>query len=110
MGYVAHDWGRGFNIGPQGEIDAWLGDLARHVLELTGARRETVSLIGWSLGGVYAREVAKKLTRRVRQVITIGTPFAGSAEQGHASWVYRLLSARKPWCQPIGTSRATSFW
>lgn len=96
LGYVAYDWGRGFNIGPQGDIDAWLDELAQHVLELTGARRETVSLIGWSLGGVYAREVAKKLTRRVRQVITIGTPFAGSAEQAHVSWVYRLLSGQEP--------------
>ena len=96
LGYVAYDWGRGFNTGPQGDFDAWLDELARHVLELTGVLRETVSLIGWSLGGVYAREVAKKLTGRVRHVITIGTPFAGSAEQTHASWVYRLLSGQVP--------------
>lgn len=96
LGYVAYDWGRGFNTGPQGDFDAWLDELAQHVLELTGVLRETVSLIGWSLGGVYAREVAKKLTGRVRQVITIGTPFAGSAEQTHASWVYRLLSGQVP--------------
>jgi hypothetical protein len=86
-------------------LDAWLDELAQHVLELTGAHREPVSLVGWSLGGVYAREVAKKLTGRVRQVITIGTPFAGSAEQTHASWVYRLLSGQEPTLSPTLMAR-----
>ena len=96
LGYAAYDWGRGFNTGPQGDLDAWLEELARHVLELTGSHDEPVSLVGWSLGGIYAREVAKKLSGHMRQVITIGTPFAGSAEQTHASCVYRLLSGQEP--------------
>jgi pimeloyl-ACP methyl ester carboxylesterase len=96
LGYVACDWGRGFNTGPQGDLDTWLDELAQHVLELTGTRGEPVSLVGWSLGGIYAREVAKKLAGRVRQVITIGTPFAGPADQTHASRVYRLLSGQEP--------------
>jgi hypothetical protein len=95
LGYVAHDWGRGFNTGPQGDPDTWLDELAQHVLELTGRRGEPVSLVGWSLGGVYAREVAKKLPGRVRQVITIGTPLAGDAGQTHASLVYGLLSGQQ---------------
>ncbi|RQP22703.1 alpha/beta fold hydrolase [Piscinibacter terrae] len=96
LGYAAYDWDRGFNTGPRGELEAWLDDLAQHVLELTRAHPEPVSLIGWSLGGIYAREIAKKLASRVRQVITIGTPFAGSAEQTHASGIYRLLSGQDP--------------
>ena len=96
LGYAAHDWGRGFNTGPRGDIDAWLTDLAQHVHELTAEYDQTVSLIGWSLGGIYAREIAKVMRRRVRQVITIGTPFAGSAQHTHASWVYRLLNGQKP--------------
>ncbi|HEV7914117.1 MAG TPA: alpha/beta fold hydrolase [Albitalea sp.] len=94
--YSAFDWGRGFNTGPQGDVDAWLDTLAQHVLELTAGHAKRISLIGWSLGGIYARELAKKLPRRVRQVITIGTPFAGSAEQTHAGWVYRLVHGQKP--------------
>jgi pimeloyl-ACP methyl ester carboxylesterase len=96
LGYVSHDWGRGFNTGPQGDVDAWIAELAQHVRELTGAHRQPVSLIGWSLGGIYAREVAKKLEGRVRQVITIGTPFAGSAAQTNVSWVYRLVNGQPP--------------
>jgi pimeloyl-ACP methyl ester carboxylesterase len=96
LGYAAYDWGRGLNTGPEGDVDAWLDDLASHVSEMTASHRQTISLIGWSLGGIYAREIAKKLNGRVRQVITIGTPFAGTPEQTHAAWVYRLLNGHKP--------------
>ncbi len=96
LGYATFDWGLGFNTGPQGDVDAWINKLAQHVDELTRPHRQSVSLIGWSLGGIYAREVAKKLTRRVRQVITIGTPFAGSVDQTNVSWVYRLVNGNQP--------------
>src|SRR5258706_7782822 len=89
LGYAAFDWGRGFNTGPQGDVDAWLAELAAHVDELTAAQARRISLVGWSLGGIYARETAHTLRRRVRQVITIGTPFAGSAAQTNAGWGYR---------------------
>lgn len=96
LGYSAYDWGRGFNTGPQGDIDPWLDELARHVRQLTQAHRQPISLIGWSLGGIYARELAKRLRGEVRQVITIGTPFAGTVEQTHASLAYRLVNGHKP--------------
>ena len=94
LGYAAYDWGRGFNTGPQGDIDEWLDELAIHVRQLTSAHDGRISLIGWSLGGIYAREIAKKLPDRVRHVLTIGTPFAGSAEQTHAAWVYRMVNGQ----------------
>ena len=96
LGYTAYDWGRGFNTGPQGDVDAWIDELAQHIRELIRAHDQSVSLVGWSLGGIYAREVAKKLPGRVRQIITIGTPFAGTAEQTHVTWVYRLVNGQTP--------------
>ena len=97
LGYTAYDWGRGFNTGPRGDVDSWLDELAQHVRELISThRRQRASLIGWSLGGIYAREVAKNLRGRVRQVITIGTPFAGIPEQTNVAWVYRLVNGQKP--------------
>jgi hypothetical protein len=96
LGYAACDWGRGFNTGPQGDVDAWLAALTAHVDEFTAAQARRISLVGWSLGGIYAREIAKTLRRRVRQVITIGTPFAGSAEQTNVGWVYRLVNGQAP--------------
>ncbi|MCW5660430.1 MAG: alpha/beta fold hydrolase [Burkholderiaceae bacterium] len=96
LGYAACDWGRGFNTGPRGDVTAWLDELARHVHALTARDARTISLIGWSLGGFYAREVAKRLRGRVRQVVSVGTPFAGRAEHTHAAWVYRLVNGRAP--------------
>jgi hypothetical protein len=56
-----------------------------------------MSLVGWSLGGIYAREIAKKLPDGVRQVITIGTPFAGTGgDETHVGWLYRLVSGHNP--------------
>ena len=97
LGYDAFDWGRGFNTGPKGNPDRWLDALADEVLARVPGHAERISLIGWSLGGIYAREVAKRLGTRARQVITIGTPFAGTSDQTRAGLVYRLLNGgREP--------------
>lgn len=92
LGYAAFDWGRGFNTGPQGDPYIWLDKLAAHVRDLVAAHQAPISLVGWSLGGIYAREVAKRLRGRVRQVVTIGTPFAGATHHTRAGLVYRLLN------------------
>jgi pimeloyl-ACP methyl ester carboxylesterase len=96
LGYAACDWGRGINTGPRGDVSAWLDDLAGHVDALTAAHGRRASLVGSSLGGFYAREVAKRLDGRVRQVITVGTPFAGRAEFTNAAWIYRKVCGRPP--------------
>jgi pimeloyl-ACP methyl ester carboxylesterase len=96
LGYTAYDWGRGFNTGPRGDPDSWLDELADHVGALTGAHRERVSFVGWSLGGIYARELAKKRPERVRRVVTIGTPLSGALEHTNVGWVYRLVSGHRP--------------
>jgi thioesterase domain-containing protein len=93
LGYDAQDWGRGLNTGPRGRFSDWLDELAEHVRQRAGRRR--MSLIGWSLGGIYAREIAKILNGRVRRVITLGTPFAASPRQTHASLAYALLSGQQ---------------
>lgn len=96
LGYRCFDWGQGLNTGPKGEIDAWLDTLAQDVQARTAGHAAPISLIGWSLGGIYAREVAKRLRSRVRQVITIGTPVAGAAEHTNVGLVYRLLNGSTP--------------
>lgn len=101
LGYTTYDWGRGFNTGPEGDIDDWLDGLVQDVVDRVGDGDERISLIGWSLGGIYAREVGKKLgARRARRVITIGTPFAGTVRQTHAGLVYRLLNGSKAQLEP----------
>ena len=92
LGYAAFDWARGYNTGPQGDVDAWLADLAAHVANLLAIYDQPATLIGWSLGGIYARELAKLLAPGVRQVITIGTPFNATADHSNVGWLFRLLS------------------
>lgn len=93
-GYAAYDWGAGLNTGPRGDFDEWLAPLARRVESLANAHRTKVSLIGWSLGGLYARELAKKLPERVRQVITLGTPHRVDENPTNVGWLYELLSGQ----------------
>ncbi|MDP4077483.1 triacylglycerol lipase [Acidovorax sp. A1169] len=96
LGYRCFDWGQGLNTGPKGEVDAWLDTLAQDVQARTADHAAPISLVGWSLGGIYAREVAKRLRPRVRQVITIGTPVAGAAKHTNVGLVYRLLNGSMP--------------
>jgi triacylglycerol esterase/lipase EstA (alpha/beta hydrolase family) len=114
-GFTAHCWGRGVNTGPEGEFDAWLDDLEADVRRWHDDSGRTVSLVGWSLGGVYARELAKRAPDAVRQVITLGTPFASMRGSTHAETVYRLLhgdtsqltpemEARLRACPPVPTT------
>lgn len=93
-GFRALDWGQGVNRGPQGDVDAWLDRLADAVHERIAPARQA-SLVGWSLGGFYARELAKRLPERVPHVITIGTPFSGGPDDTHVGWLYRLLNGRR---------------
>ena len=89
LGYEVHGWYQGMNRGPR------KGVLARMQEQLEAVHKDTgqpVSLIGWSLGGVYAREMSKLVPTAVRNVITLGTPFAQSPRSTNAWRVYSMLS------------------
>jgi pimeloyl-ACP methyl ester carboxylesterase len=89
LGYDVRGWDLGRNHGPTEIILAGLpGALLDHA-ERTG---RPVSVIGWSLGGVYARELARRHPRKVRQVITLGSPFTMfDTRQTHAHGPFRRL-------------------
>ena len=96
LGYRVHDWEQGFNTGPQGGIDDWLGGLAQHVAAVSAEHGRRVSLVGWSLGGIYAREIAKLVPQSVRHVVTLGTPFAGSGHETNVGWLFQALNGQAP--------------
>jgi hypothetical protein len=73
LGYQVRGWDLGRNRGPTKEV---LAGLPRALQDQAGRTGGPVSLIGWSLGGVYARELARRHPGQVRQVITLGSPFA----------------------------------
>ena len=72
LGYTVHGWKLGRNLGPSPELVRGLVERFDDVRRRHGRR---VSLVGWSLGGIYARELARRFTADVRQVITLASPF-----------------------------------
>ncbi len=78
LGYRTHGWNLERNEGPTPEIQE---GLVRRLSEIRQRGGHTVSLIGWSLGGIYARELARRYPSDVRQVITLGSPFRGVGER-----------------------------
>lgn len=91
LNYNVYDWGMGRNLGKIEYLDLLLARLDEIYFQ-TG---QPVSLIGWSLGGVYARQLAKERPDKVRQLITMGSPFSGLTEPNNVSWLYSLISGGK---------------
>ncbi len=91
LGYATHPWGQGFNFGPRRGV---LKQCNEHVRALFGKHERPVSLIGWSLGGLYARELAKELPEHTRCVITLGTPFTGDPRATNAWRFFELVSGQ----------------
>ena len=105
LGYDAFDWGQGFNTGPRGDFDTWLGTLKSRVTELLSRHKQPATLIGWSLGGLYARELGKLMAPRTRQVITMGTPFNAVADHTNVAWLFRLLNGSSSAIDPAMRQR-----
>lgn len=94
-GYRPHAWRLGTNIGPTQRIQ---DGLVRRLAELSAGGDQPVSLIGWSLGGILARELARRHPKSVRAVITLGSPFRLSDRDGpEATRAGRLFHAFRPW-------------
>ena len=72
QGFNVYGWDLGRNPGLRDEI---YRKLEEKVIELYGQHQEKISLVGWSLGGLYARILAHRLPEYVRQVVTLGSPF-----------------------------------
>ena len=69
--------------------------LVAKVDALAGQAQQPVSVIGWSLGGLYAREIARETPRHVRQVLTLGTPFARSLKASSIRPLYEWVSGNR---------------
>lgn len=91
QGYSPYPWGMGRNYGDIRQVR----QLVLQIEQLYAKHGTPVSLIGWSLGGVYARQLAKERPQLVRQVITLAAPFAGIYKPNNASWLFRLFNERR---------------
>lgn len=91
LGYYSEPWRLGFNTGylKLGEDEA---DLRARLADLAARAEGKVSLIGWSLGGVMARQMAREHPEMVRRVITLGSPFTGNPDAIAIRRLYQLIS------------------
>jgi pimeloyl-ACP methyl ester carboxylesterase len=92
IGFRAFGWGLGRNLGRQQSITL----LNEKVLNLQKQYDQKIIIIGWSMGGIFAREVGKAIPDSIEKIITIGSPFANLEAPNHARWVYDLLNSNEP--------------
>lgn len=88
-GYRVFDWGQGRNLGVRENLAPRLTARLDHITERT---QSPISIIGWSAGGIYAREIARRDPERVRSVITMGSPIRGNLRATTAWPTYSLLN------------------
>lgn len=97
-GYRAKRWKQGPNLGARPDT---IERLHRRIEQVHGETGQRIHLVGWSLGGVFAREYAKRHPDMVASVITMGSPFSGSRRANHAWRVYRLVAGDSVDAPPI---------
>ncbi len=97
-GHEVHEWGLGFNFGPTPENFAFL---MHRVGALARRQRQPVVLVGWSLGGLFAREIARREPGAVAKVITMGTPFSGDPRANNAWRAYQVITGHAVDAPPI---------
>jgi pimeloyl-ACP methyl ester carboxylesterase len=89
QGWTAHGWKLGPNHGPRPGAEE---KMQARLAELHERHGRKVTLIGWSLGGIFAREMARRAPAQVRAVITLGSPFAGAPKASNAWRLYERAS------------------
>lgn len=91
LGYKVYGWGEGRNFAHADYIEMLNQKLER----IYQKHKEPITIIGWSLGGIYARQLAKHDPTIVRQIIVMGSPFKGVIRANNAFWMYELLKKSK---------------
>ena len=86
-GFRVHPWRMGWNKGATADIVERL----KHSLDLMAAE-QPVLLVGWSLGGVFARELARAVPQRIRAVATLGSPFSGDPRLNNVWRLYERVA------------------
>lgn len=93
LGHDVRGWSLGRNLRPTAPLLDEALARVRQVHAQTGRR---VSLVGWSLGGIYARELAKRVPEAVRAVVTLGSPFGGPARSTRAHRLFQRVNRDRP--------------
>lgn len=87
LGYVVYGWEQGINLANLDDVEI----LDTHLKAIYAEHGKKVSVIGWSLGGLYARKIASDNLTMIRQIITLGSPFRSLDVQGAAMTTLKIL-------------------
>jgi len=104
LGYDAYGWKLGRNVRVDLQRVHEMEQLLLDIFEKTGRK---VSIVGWSLGGVFARELAKLHPQAVRQVISLGSPIHDDRRHTNAGRLFEYLNGKEP--EPIKHGRFTGL-
>ena len=91
-GHTAKRWGLGYNLGATADR---FDKAERRLVELHARTGDKIVLVGWSLGGVMARELAKLHPDKVVKVITMGSPFSGSPRANNGWRAYQAIAGHR---------------
>jgi pimeloyl-ACP methyl ester carboxylesterase len=93
LGYNAFGWNQGVNMGPSPKVIAEMFARFELIRRQTG---QPVTIVGWSLGGLYARAIVERHPDDVRHVITMGSPFRiALSDQTNAGALFQIFNQRK---------------
>lgn len=103
-GHTVKHWGLGFNMGPSAENIAFLD---RRIADLHARYNQKIVLVGWSLGGLFARELAHRHPDKIAKVITMGSPFSGDPRGNNVWRLYQFATGHKVDDIPIANNFRT---
>jgi pimeloyl-ACP methyl ester carboxylesterase len=110
VGYVVHPWGLGYNMGVSTayhyDLEALIEQRLKEVFIESGDRK--ISLIGWSLGGAYAKYLAQRYPNLVRDVITLGSPISGDTSKVSVMRVYGWVT-KMQFSDPVFSERILAW-
>jgi pimeloyl-ACP methyl ester carboxylesterase len=95
-GWRVHPWNHGWNMGARADTIERLG---KRLEEISPDR--PVLVVGWSLGGVYARELGRAHPDKVRAVVTLGSPFSGDPHSKNVWKLYEWIAGHPVDAPPI---------
>ena len=93
LGVNAVGWDLGRNLGNAMVMREKLADKVAQLKRESGRR---ISIVGWSLGGIYARYLGLQVPEMVRSVITLGSPFTGDMRANNVGRIYDVVSGENP--------------
>lgn len=92
LGYDSYGWGLGRNVRFNQTREREMSDLVERIFDETNQK---ISIVGWSLGGVFARELAKMHPDVVRLVVSLGSPISNDRRHSAPSRLFEAINGKQ---------------